>query len=324
MRGRGSGLSLGVVVGCLLGALGGAQAVSCTLALDSGIACGDGFVDEEAGEECDPGDEDSFIGACAGTEHSLGDGACDPVTCTVIKDSAQCAVCGDGLVDEGEQCDESNLDNNICPSGNGQLRCNDDCTFDLSNCDPCGNGVVDEGEECDKADIGGLATPRPCAGANLGGPNELPPITPPITGKPYTFGESSTCDDSCRYVRLGCSYCGDEILDGPKVVDFDGNETLAEVCDDQAFDEDVIFERFPVSLCYMIDEIEVRPNIGCAAGCLDFEERPEEEPCCRKAGEKCPSEVGDQFECCYAYDHPGEDPCVLIIDQDGQQQQFCR
>ena len=54
--------------------------------------------------------------------------------------SADCedeALCGDGEPDPGEECDDGNTDD-----GDG---CSAECTFES----PCGDGDVDEGEECD-------------------------------------------------------------------------------------------------------------------------------------------------------------------------------
>jgi cysteine-rich repeat protein len=46
-------------------------------------------------------------------------------------------VCGDGILDEGEECDDGNNDN-----GDG---CSADCTLEPV----CGDGVLDPGEQCD-------------------------------------------------------------------------------------------------------------------------------------------------------------------------------
>ena len=78
--------------------------------------CGDGTVNAP-GETCDP------PGSPAG-----GNGN----TCR-----NNCTVCGDGVVDVGEQCDDGNgVDTDGCPN------C---CAF----CHECGDGIVDLGEGCD-------------------------------------------------------------------------------------------------------------------------------------------------------------------------------
>ena len=69
--------------------------------------------------------------------------------------TSQCltAVCGDGIVQTGvEACDGAELGGETCASlgfSGGQLGCLDTCTHDTSNCAKCGDGEVDDGEECD-------------------------------------------------------------------------------------------------------------------------------------------------------------------------------
>lgn len=70
------------------------------------------------------------------------------------------SMCGNGVVDPGEQCDGTNLQSQNCISIPGfrgyQLRCGATCQFDTSLCircsDPqclCGNNRIDPGEECE-------------------------------------------------------------------------------------------------------------------------------------------------------------------------------
>lgn len=70
------------------------------------------------------------------------------------------AVCGNNVVDTGEQCDGLALGGGTCMAAanhGGTLRCNADCTFDITDCTlaSCGNGVIEEGEACDGADRAG-------------------------------------------------------------------------------------------------------------------------------------------------------------------------
>jgi len=75
--------------------------------------------------------------------------------------------CGDGTVDQGEDCDLSELAGATCQSlgfDTGQLLCDSSCHFQTSLCvKRCGNGALDPGEACD----GPLGVPA-CAswGAN--------------------------------------------------------------------------------------------------------------------------------------------------------------
>jgi hypothetical protein len=97
--------------------------------------CGDSVA--ETGEECDGTDmngatclSQGFIGgklACAD------DCTFDTSGCT----AAPTAQCGNGKLEEGEDCDGTKLDGQTCADmgfTGGKLACADDCTFDTSNC----------------------------------------------------------------------------------------------------------------------------------------------------------------------------------------------
>lgn len=61
----------------------------------------------------------------------------------VDKADPDCFICGDGILDPDEQCDDGNLS-----GGDG---CDGSCQLENS----CGNGVVDPGEECDDGNLSG-------------------------------------------------------------------------------------------------------------------------------------------------------------------------
>lgn len=75
-------------------------------------------------------------------------------------DSTGGPVCGNGVVDEGEDCDGDDLGGATCATmegfDGGTLGCTDDCTFDTSACMSCGNEIVEGDEECDGTDFGGV------------------------------------------------------------------------------------------------------------------------------------------------------------------------
>lgn len=138
---------------------------------DSGVGpqtCGNGAVD--FAEQCDGADLFGF--SCEGL--GLGEGV---LTCSdaCLFDTADCVGalpdCGDGLVQQGEQCDQANLQGLTCEGlglGGGALSCSLNCTFDTSGCvdgDGCGNGVIEPGEQCDSDDLQGFD----CASLGLGG-----------------------------------------------------------------------------------------------------------------------------------------------------------
>jgi hypothetical protein len=96
-----------------------------------------------------------------------------------VLDSLDESVCGNGLVEAGEECDFDELQGASCAGlgfDSGGLRCASDCSLDASACSRCGNGVREGGEECDGADLGGVTcgdhlcrggTPRCTGGCTL-------------------------------------------------------------------------------------------------------------------------------------------------------------
>lgn len=62
-------------------------------------------------------------------------------------------TCGDGIIQEGEDCDASEAGTGTCQSlgfDTGRLVCSTSCKYDTSLCvRRCGNGVLDLGEACD-------------------------------------------------------------------------------------------------------------------------------------------------------------------------------
>jgi len=69
--------------------------------------------------------------------------------------------CGNGVLDPGEECDGTNLNEATCSSvvptrPGGDLACTLTCTFDTADCaaPECGNGIREGSEECDGTDLG--------------------------------------------------------------------------------------------------------------------------------------------------------------------------
>ncbi len=64
-------------------------------------------------------------------------------------------TCGDGIIQEGEDCDASDPGTGTCQSlgfDTGRLVCSSTCRYDTALCvKRCGNGVLDLGEACDGA-----------------------------------------------------------------------------------------------------------------------------------------------------------------------------
>ena len=128
--------------------------------------------------------------------------------------SANCTIepyCGDGVVDTGEECDDGN---NV--DGDG---CSATCTVEPY----CGDGVVDSNEECDDGNnVDGDGCSANCTTEPFCGDGNLDP------------GEG--CDDGNNVNGDGCSadctvepYCGDGVVDDGEQCD-DGNNVDGDGC----------------------------------------------------------------------------------------------
>jgi uncharacterized repeat protein (TIGR01451 family) len=118
-------------------------------------------------------------------------------------------VCGDGNIDVGEQCDDSN----VAP-GDG---CSPTCFIEV-----CGNGITDPGEACDD---GNLVNTDACTNA----------CTIPICGD-GVITPPEQCDDLNNVPNDGCSgtciieFCGDAIINNGLETCDDGNVVPGDGC----------------------------------------------------------------------------------------------
>lgn len=303
--------------------------LGCVLQLHHRIACGDGFADLQAGEECDPADRDSYESACVGVGFPHGIAACDPIDCTIIADADQCERCGDGILQKGnlveaeldssgsgsdsggdsdgdteglrEQCDRGDYGLATCPNG-GTLDCDSRCQLDYGECLPfCGDGVLLGAEECGEAGPDSFATEKQCA-PNAEGDTG---VTSP-SGFVYGSGVAQCVE--CRWTREHCSYCGNGRRDDALIVDITtGLMSQDEWCDGEDLDLGRLVSKYGES-CTNENE-NWQPNARCA-GCFDFEMENDAAPCCVRAGEYCPL-ARDPVQCCYAYEHPEDpEPCL--------------
>jgi len=111
--------------------------------IDCGVTCSAGFPEDEIvslTEVANPGSEFSgWSGDCdAEGQVTMEVGK----TCTATFDS----LCGNGTLEDGEECDGSVPTGVSCGGCNGTPFCNADCTIDMS---PCYNNVCEADENCD-------------------------------------------------------------------------------------------------------------------------------------------------------------------------------
>jgi cysteine-rich repeat protein len=118
-------------------------------------------------------------------------------------------VCGNGIVDQGEQCDDGNSVN-----GDG---CEANCTLPA-----CGNGILDQGEQCDD-------------GNSVNGDGCEANCTLPSCGNGI-LDQGEQCDDGNSVNGDGCESncttpsCGNGILDQGEQCD-DGNNVNGDGCE---------------------------------------------------------------------------------------------
>lgn len=122
--------------------------------------------------------------------------------------------CGNGYLDDGEECDGTNYGGATCESlerGSGTLSCDEACHIVVSGCSggSCGNDIMDPGEACD--------------GENLGGRSCLT--------EGFTAGELR-CGASCELDTSGCNNdaCGNGNMNPGEMCD-DGNLIEGDGCD---------------------------------------------------------------------------------------------
>jgi cysteine-rich repeat protein len=139
-------------------------------------------------------------------------GCCDTATVLITVDN--CPVCGNGVVDPGEECDDGNTNNNDS--------CRNNCTLPK-----CGDGIKDPNEECDDGNTNNNDECRndctlPYCGDSIKDPGEE--CDPP---GPSTTCTSGTCLSNCLCAPT--AYCGNGVVDPGEECD-DGNKNNEDSC----------------------------------------------------------------------------------------------
>jgi cysteine-rich repeat protein len=122
--------------------------------------------------------------------------------------AADSGACGDGKIDSGEDCDDSNVVTETCGYGaESCMVCDSTCHRIAGATSYCGDGHTDaaNSESCD----GGNDTTETCA-----------------------YGQTSctVCDATCKTVAGAASYCGDGTIDSAAGETCDDSNTVSESC----------------------------------------------------------------------------------------------
>jgi subtilisin-like proprotein convertase family protein len=126
------------------------------------------------------------------------------------------AMCGDGVADRGEACDNDDLAGEDCTTqgfDGGELACAADCTFDATGCIvfSCGNDTVEGNEVCDGTDLAG----EDCSSQGFEG------------------GTLSCAAGCAAFDTTLCDICGNDEIEGVEVCD--GADLGGETCLSQGF-----------------------------------------------------------------------------------------
>lgn len=176
-----------------------------------------------------------------------------------VKTDGEPAVCGNGSLDQGEDCDGDEFGGQTCVSlghDSGELSCTSGCQINEVGCSTCGNNEQQGDELCDGDDLAGyicvdlgfdggslscgtdclfdtdlctgsgcgdgvIDTNEQCDGANLDGET--------CVTKGFTGGVL-TCDVACQLDTSGCDTCGDGVQTGLEecdATDLDGVTCMA-------------------------------------------------------------------------------------------------
>ena len=126
-------------------------------------------------------------------------------------------VCGNGILETGEQCDGISLNGQTCGLKGfvtGVLSCATNCTFNTVGCamSSCGNGIIDAGEQCDGSNLDGKA----CTDGGFAG------------GK-------LACSSSCTWDGSAClrAACGNGIVESGEQCD--GSNFNGQTCASSGF-----------------------------------------------------------------------------------------
>jgi len=209
----------------------------CTISTEDCMYCGDDVASDT--EPCDGAD--LLSQTCETLGFTQGTLDCES-DCSAF-DTSGCTECGDDTAEAPEECDGDDLFNQDCTDvgfDSGDLACDVDCALDTTGCIAagCGDGFVNGTDECDC-----LGGPGTCSATELDN-TDCEDLPSPGTGN-YNGGTLDCNAGSCTFNESGCTWCGDQVLNG-----------TGELCDD---------DDFGTATC--ITEGHVGGDLTCDASC---------------------------------------------------------
>lgn len=190
--------------------------------------CGGGAPQEERGVCVGSREETGFaesstsgmdVESSGGTTSEVSaDGTSSGDTSTDTGSTGPSSECGNGVLEDGEECDGTDLGDWTCAEigfDEGTLSCTIACALDSSECRRCGNGILEEGEDCDGTDYGG----QTCESRGL---------SDGLLG----------CTGECAFDVTGCTLCGDGLRQGAEQCDV--ADLGGQTCESQGFSNGVL------------------------------------------------------------------------------------
>ncbi|NVB41943.1 hypothetical protein G6O69_29205 [Pseudenhygromyxa sp. WMMC2535] len=181
---------------------------------------GDTSTDDDVGTTTDTDtdtDTDDDVGTTdtdgtdtdTGSTEETDSGTEETDTGTEETDTGSTAICGDMVIEDGEECEGEDFNGLTCADVgfmDGDLACADDCMFDYSGCNEtvCGDGMQAGFEACDLEDFGDVSC------ESLG----------------YTGGTLTCAEDCSAYDEAECfiADCGNGEIEGDEQCDGDVGE----------------------------------------------------------------------------------------------------
>jgi cysteine-rich repeat protein len=184
--------------------------------------CDDGPLNANAPNQCRPGTcKLPFCGDGIVDDAAPYNETCDPPNGTACSEECTALLCGNGQIDEGEECDDGANNSNTVPDA-----CRRNCVEAF-----CGDGVVDTDEACDDRNTSNNDTCLNSCAENVCGDGF---VRTGVEECDDGANNSNTIPDACRTTCENAG-CGDGVVDSGEVCD-DGNQTPTDACTNACVD----------------------------------------------------------------------------------------